>query len=65
MLFRTFIHAEGKAQLFVPSAVNVSKGEVAVVCFQADFDNVTEEARKSIQLNLTLTFEEIETSKFH
>lgn len=48
--------------------VNASKGETAVVCFQANFNNVfleeTEsEVEISIQVNLTLEVTDIETSK--
>lgn len=59
----SFIIAEGQVELIVPPQVNVSEGQVAVVCFQADFSNVPEEERETIQLNVILKVEDIQTSK--
>lgn len=55
-------HLAAEVMLFVPSVVNVSEGQVAVVCFQADFGIFGEEDI-DIQLNLTLAVVDVETSK--
>ena len=48
--------------------VNVSEGEVAVVCLQGDFSNIfsflgDEEEEVEFQLNVTLIVEDLQTSK--
>lgn len=57
-----FIGGEGTVFVFAPSVVDASKGESAVVCFEADFSNIFSEA-ESFQLDLRLDVIDIGTSK--
>ena len=54
---------EGQVLLLVPSVVNVSEGQVAVVCFQADFNTILRGDGENFQLNLTLAVVNVETSE--
>lgn len=63
------ILAEQPVLLFVPPVVNVSEGQVAVVCFRMDFSDALEQGSggidRTFQLNVTLEVEDVETSEFH
>lgn len=57
-----FIGGDGTVFVFAPSVVDASEGESAVVCFEADFNNIFSEA-EAFQLDLRLDVIDIETSK--
>lgn len=57
-----FLEGEGIVFIFAPSLVEASKGNPAVVCFEADFNNIFPPGIP-YQVDLRLEIIDIETSK--